>query len=189
MMKEKIESIIKDSIRTKEDLLRSQVPSIEKAARAIIRCLKAGGKILVFGNGGSASDSQHMAAELVGRFKRERRALPAIALTVNTSSLTAIANDYSYDAVFARQLEALGKSGDIAIGISTSGNSRNVLLALDKARSIGMQTIGISGGTGKLPSSCDIAISVGSSQTARIQESHILIIHILCELVEDDLAE
>ena len=189
-MKDKIEHIIKESIKTKEDVLRTQASNIEKAAWIMINCLQASGKILIFGNGGSAADSQHMAAELVGRFKKERRALPAIALTTNTSTITAIGNDYGYDAVFSRQIEALGKMGDIAVGISTSGNSTNVIKALEKAKHMGLETVGITGGNGgSLKTVSDILIVAGSIDTPRIQEAHILIIHALCELIEDEIAK
>jgi D-sedoheptulose 7-phosphate isomerase len=187
-MKDKIKTIIKNSISLKESILKSEVASIEKAARTMIDSLNAGGKILVFGNGGSAADSQHIVAELVGRFKKERRALPAIALTANTSTLTAIANGYGYDATFARQVEALGKKGDIAFGISTSGNSKNVIEAIRKAKSIGLKTIGLLGcDGGKLKNLCNIAIVAGSKDTPRAQESHIMIGHIICELIEDEI--
>jgi len=189
-MKDKIARIIKESIKTKEALLATQVSGIEKAAWMMINCLKSGGKILIFGNGGSAADSQHMAAELVGRFKKERKALAAIALTVNTSTITAIGNDYGYDAVFSRQVEALGKSGDIAVGISTSGNSPNVIRALEKAKLMGMETIGIAGSDGgKMKTACDTLITAGSKDTARIQEAHITVIHAVCELIEDEIAQ
>lgn len=188
-MKAKIENIIKESIKSKEELLRSQVDNIEKAALLISDCLKSGGKVMVFGNGGSAADSQHMAAEFVGRFKRERKALAAIALTTNTSSITAIGNDYGYGDVFSRQVEALGKKGDVAIGISTSGNSPNVLKAVSAARSLGIKSIGISGpGGGKLKPLCDISIEAGAKDTPRVQECHITVIHAICELVEDEFA-
>jgi D-sedoheptulose 7-phosphate isomerase len=187
-MKKNIENYIKDSIAAKEELLKSQVGNIESAAKTIIESLKAGKKLLVFGNGGSAADSQHIAAELVGRFKMERKALPAIALTANTSILTAIANDYGYDAVFSRQVEALGVQGDVALGISTSGNSKNVIEAFKKARLIGMKTIAISGGDGgAISREADISIIVSTKDTPRVQESHILIAHIICALVEDGI--
>lgn len=187
-MKKNIERFIKESIAAKEAVLKDQVGNIEKAARTIIESLKAGGKLLVFGNGGSASDSQHIAAELVGRFKMERRALPAIALTVNTSILTAIANDYGYDVVFSRQIEALGVKGDVALGISTSGNSKNVIEALKKARSMGIRTIALSGGDGGgMKKEADISVTVSTKDTPRVQESHILIGHIICALIEDGM--
>ncbi len=187
-MKKNIELFIKDSIAAKEELLRSQIGNIESAVNIIIDSLKAGKKLLVFGNGGSASDSQHIAAELVGRFKMERKALPAIALTTNTSILTAIANDYGYDVVFSRQIEALGVQGDVALGISTSGNSKNVIEAFKKARTIGMKTIALSGGDGgSMKKEADLSIVVGTKDTPRIQESHILIAHIICALVEEGM--
>ena len=187
-MKKTIELFIRESIAAKEVLMKDQIENIESAAKAIIESLKAGKKLLIFGNGGSAADSQHIAAELVGRFKMERKALPAISLTTNTSILTAIANDYGYDLVFSRQVEALGVQGDVALGISTSGNSKNVIEALKKARSIGMKTIALSGGDGgSMKKEADISIVVATKDTPRVQESHILISHIICALVEDGI--
>ncbi|MDP2929428.1 MAG: D-sedoheptulose 7-phosphate isomerase [Candidatus Omnitrophota bacterium] len=187
-MRKVIENHIKDSIAAKDELLKLQVVNIESAAKAIIESLKAGKKLLVFGNGGSASDSQHMAAELVGRFKMERKGLPAIALTANTSILTAIANDYGYDVVFSRQIEALGVAGDVALGISTSGNSKNVIEAFRKAHALGMKTIALSGSDGgSMKREVDISIIVATKDTPRIQESHIMIAHIICALVEDGM--
>ncbi len=189
-MENMIERIIKESIKTKEDVLKTQAANIDKAAWMMINCLRSNGKILIFGNGGSAADSQHMAAELVGRFKKERRPLAAIALTTNTSTITAIANDYGYDAVFSRQVEALGKTGDIAVGISTSGNSPGVVKGLEKAKLMGIETVGISGGDGgAMKAACNLLITAGSKNTARIQEAHIVIIHALCELIEDEIAK
>ncbi|MBI2885046.1 MAG: D-sedoheptulose 7-phosphate isomerase [Candidatus Omnitrophica bacterium] len=162
---------------------------IAEAARTMAEALKAGRKILWFGNGGSATQSQHMAAEFVGRFAKERRALPSIALTGNIANLTAIANDYSYEQVFSRQVEALGQPGDVAVGISTSGSSPNVVAALRAARQQRLTTIGLSravGGT--MREACDIYLGVPSTVTARIQEVHLTIGHILCGLVEDALA-
>lgn len=187
-MKNIIEASIKDSIQVKESLLSGQVENIEKAARAMIKSLRLGGKILIFGNGGSAADSQHMAAELVGRFKKERRPLAAIALTVNTSIITAIGNDYGYDATFARQIKALGRKGDVALGISTSGNSQNVLEAVREATSLDICTIGLTGcDGGKIGKACDVAINISTKDTPRVQESHITIIHIICDLIEKEL--
>ena len=187
-MRKIIEEIIKKSILTKEAVSKTQVENIEKAATAIIASFKKGGKLLVFGNGGSAADSQHIVAELVGRFKTERKALPAIALTTNTSNLTALANDYGYDVVFSRQIEAFGEKGDVALGLSTSGNSENVLEAFKKAKSLGLVTIALSGGDGgKIIIEADISIIVGTEDTPRVQESHIMIGHILCQLIEDAL--
>lgn len=187
-MIEKIKNSIKENIRAKEEVSKSQSGNIEKAAKAIVASLKNGGKLLVFGNGGSAADSQHIAAEFVGRFKLEREPLAAIALTTNSSILTAIANDYGYDAVFTRQLEALASRKDIAMGISTSGNSKNVIDALIKAKSIGLVTIALTGGDGgKMRSTADISINVAIKDTPRVQESHIMIGHIICELVENEI--
>ncbi len=159
-------------------------------ARDLTRALARGGKILIFGNGGSAADAQHLVAEMTGRFRKERRALPSIALTTNTSSLTAIGNDYSYDFVFARQLEALGAAGDVAVGLSTSGNSPNVIAALEVARRKKLLTVGLTGSDrGKLQAIVDHCIQIPSSNTARIQEGHILAGHILCELVENEFCD
>ncbi|MBI5123868.1 MAG: D-sedoheptulose 7-phosphate isomerase [Candidatus Omnitrophica bacterium] len=181
---------MEESVKTKQALYKDQIENIEKAAKVIIDSLKRGGKLLVFGNGGSAADSQHIAAELVGRFKLERKALPAVALTTNTSTLTAIANDYGYDASFSRQVEALGIKGDVALGISTSGNSKNVIEAFLKAKALGVKTIALTGcGGGKMKDSADISIVVDSKDTPRIQESHIMIGHILCELIEQEMVK
>jgi D-sedoheptulose 7-phosphate isomerase len=187
-MDKKIASILKESIDVKQSMLRSQKAPIEKACRQMIRCLKKGGKVILFGNGGSAADCQHIAGELLGRFMMNRRALPAIALTVNTSVLTAISNDFGYDSSFSKQLEALGKKGDIAIAISTSGNSKNVTDAVKKAKKMKLVTIGFSGGNGgSLSRLVDIPIVVPSRSTPRIQESHITIGHAICEIVEQAL--
>jgi len=149
--------------------------------------IEKGGKILIFGNGGSAADAQHIAAEFVGRYKIERRGLPAIALTTDTSNLTAIGNDYGYDRVFERQVEALANRGDLLIGISTSGKSPNVIKALKLGKELGCRTVGLSGkGGGEMSEVCDINIVIPSNDTARIQEMHILIGHIICEAVDSD---
>lgn len=159
--------------------------NIEQAAKAILKSFKAGRKLLICGNGGSAVDSNHFAAELVCKYKRERRALPAIVLTANTSILTAVGNDYGFEHVFSRQVEALGRRGDVLFAISTSGNSRNVIEALKQAQKQGLYTIGLSGATGgKMKNFCDLTLCVPSKETPRIQESHILIIHIICDLIE-----
>ena len=149
---------------------------------------KVGGhKVLFCGNGGSAADSQHLAAEFVGRFQKERKGLPAIALTVDTSILTSVANDYGYEAVFARQVQALGERGDVLVGISTSGNSKNVLLAIEEAKAKGITCIGMTAeGGGKMAEICDICLAVPVRVTARAQEMHILMGHILCELVDHE---
>src|SRR5262245_48380083 len=163
---------------------------IVEAALLISNCLAAGGKLLLFGNGGSAADAQHLAAEFVGRFVLERRALPAIALTTDSSILSAVGNDYGFDQIFARQIEALGRPDDVAIGISTSGNSPNVIEAVKKAKNQNVKTIGLAGKDGGVLAGCvDLAITVSSTNTARIQECHIAIGHILCELVENELFE
>ena len=162
---------------------------IGKIAETIISSLKKEGKVIIFGNGGSAADSQHMAAELVGRFKKERKGIPAIALTTNTSTISALSNDYGYDIIFKRQVEALGKAGDTAIGISTSGAAKNVIQAMALAKEMGLETIALTGkGGGELKGISKLALVVESADTARIQEAHILIIHILCELIEDSLS-
>ena len=189
-MKELIKKMIEESIKVKESVYKDELDNIEKAAIAITSSLKKGGKLLVFGNGGSAADSQHIAAELVGRFKKERRPFKAIALTTNTSTISALANDYAYEITFARQLEALGEKNDVAMGISTSGSSKNVIAAIKKARELGLKTIGLTGGDGgMLKREADIAIVVGSNDTPRIQESHIMIGHIICELIEEELTK
>ena len=158
------------------------------AAQALSDALKAGKKVLVFGNGGSASDAQHLSAELVGRFMKERAAMPAIALTVDTSIITAIANDYSYKQVFVRQIEALGQAGDIAFGISTSGESPNVLLALQAARARGMKTIALTGRDGgTIGPAAEIHVNVPDQSAARVQEVHRTILHVMCEVIESDL--
>ena len=170
--------------------LESKFDVIETAAAAVVKCLSDGGKILWMGNGGSAADAQHMAAEIVGRFVKERPGLPSIALTVDTSILTAVGNDYGYDEVFARQVQALGDPGDVVVAISTSGNSPNVLKALAAARDLEMVAIGLTGdGGGKMADAVDILIDVPSRMTARIQEAHLFIEHTLCEAVDDEFAD
>ena len=163
-----------------------QADMIVAAAGLMTDGLRAGGKVLFCGNGGSAADSQHLAAELTGRYLRDRAPLAAVALTVDGSALTAIANDYSYDEVFARQVRGLGRPGDVLVGISTSGNSRNVVAALEAARAIGLATIGLTGaGGGRMKDLCDVCLCVPSTDTPRIQEMHIAAGHMLCELVEN----
>ncbi len=184
-MKSLIEKQIKDSIFVKNQMLSACMSDISSAASMLKDALLSGKKLLICGNGGSAADSQHMAAEFVVRFRVNRNALPAIALTTDSSILTACANDFSYDEVFSRQVEALAQEGDILIGISTSGRSKNVLKALESAKELGVKTIGL---CGKNPNDmgkvCDVCIAIPSDNTARIQEGHILVIHILCDLVE-----
>lgn len=166
------------------------VPSIEIAANSAIQTLKNGRKILICGNGGSAADSQHIAAELTGRYKRERKGLAAIALTTDTSALSAIGNDYGYEFVFSRQLEALAKKGDLLWGISTSGKSANVVNALKLAKEMGCKTLGFSGRDGgAMKELCDILLISPSDDTARIQEMHLLMAHIICDLVEEAFCE
>lgn len=187
-MRERIKEIFLESIQIKEELLHTSINQIIEITNLIIDCLKKNGKILLFGNGGSASDSQHLAAELVGRFKKDRNALPAIALTTNTSVLTSLANDYGYEVVFSKQVEALGQKNDVVIGISTSGKAKNVASGIRQAKKMGLRTVILSGGDGgELTKIADISLIVPSVVTARIQEAHITIGHIICELVEEAL--
>jgi D-sedoheptulose 7-phosphate isomerase len=193
MNREKALQEVLNSFRSGTDL-RNQVArdcgeNIVDAAMLIARCLRGRGKLLFFGNGGSAADAQHLAAEFVGRFRIERQALPAIALTTDSSILTAVGNDYGFDQIFSRQIQALGQPGDVAIGISTSGNSLNVTGAIKQAAKQDLKTIGLAGRDGGSLAKCvDISITVASSNTARVQECHITIGHILCELAENDLS-
>jgi D-sedoheptulose 7-phosphate isomerase len=187
-MRQTVEQIFAESIEVKQETLKKNLLPIIAASETIIKSLKNGHKLFFCGNGGSAADSQHIAAEFVGRFQKERRAWPAIALTTDSSALTALGNDYSFDIVFSRQLEALGQKGDVLIAISTSGNSKNVLEAVKQAKATGIITIGVTGGKGgQLAGVCDIAIVAASAKTARIQESHLVIFHTICELVENSL--
>ena len=186
-MKDKIQKIFKESIRVKEEALKANLSLIEQVTQEFKKTLKAGGKILFFGNGGSAADSQHIAAEFIGRFKKERKSLAAIALTTDTSILTALGNDYGFDIVFARQIEGLGQKGDIAFGISTSGNSKNVIEGIRQAKKMGLKTVTLTGRDGgALAKLSDYSLIVPSEITARIQESHLCIAHTICELVDDD---
>jgi D-sedoheptulose 7-phosphate isomerase len=183
-----LEKIFQESIRVKEETLKANKSNILEAVHVIAESLKKGGKVLFFGNGGSAADSQHIAAELIGRFQKERRALAAIALTTDTSILTALSNDYTFDIVFARQIEGLGQKHDVAFGISTSGNSANVIEGIKMAKKIGLKTISLTGRDGgKLAKLTDVSLVVPSENTARIQESHLCIAHSICELVEEQL--
>lgn len=184
-----IDDMIKNELeahkKTAEAIFELQ-DEIKKACEMAVDTLKNGGKILLCGNGGSAGDAQHIAAELTGRYKTERKALAGIALTTDTSALTAIGNDYGYEFVFSRQLEALGQSGDLLIAISTSGNSANVLKALKSAREMGVRTLGLSGRSGgAMNELCDLNLVVPSSDTPRIQEMHILIGHTICQAIDD----
>ncbi|ACX71924.1 phosphoheptose isomerase [Methanocaldococcus vulcanius M7] len=177
-----------ESANVKLKFIEENEEKLKKAIEVIYNALKNGNKILICGNGGSAADSQHFAAEIVGRFKLERKGLPAIALTTDTSILTAIGNDYGFDKIFERQVEALGKEGDVLVGISTSGNSENVIKAVNKAKEMGIYTIGLLGkGGGKLKDIVDLALIVPSNNTARIQECHLTIYHVICEEVEKRL--
>ena len=165
--------------------VRSNLAPAVAAAQAIREALEHGGKLLVFGNGGSAADAQHFAAELVGRFMKERAALAAIALTTDTSVMTSVANDYSFEHVFVRQIEALGRPGDVAFGISTSGESRNVISALESARERGLKTIALTGRDGgHAGRAADLHVNVPDQNTARVQEVHRTILHVMCELIE-----
>jgi D-sedoheptulose 7-phosphate isomerase len=180
-----IDYLAAESVRVKTRFFQEQRDQIVAAADRIVDAFRAGRKVLVFGNGGSAADAQHIAAEFVGRFIPDRRPLAAIALSCDTSILTACANDYGYASVFARQILALGNPGDVALGISTSGNSPNVLEAFNAARSKELLTIGFTGGTGgAMAERCDVTFCVPSKVTPRIQETHITLGHILCELVD-----
>ncbi len=162
---------------------------IVRVAALISDALRDGGKVLAFGNGGSAADAQHIAAELVGRYRKDRDALAAIALTSNSAIVTAVANDYSYDHVFKRQVEALCRPGDVVLAISTSGNSENVIAAVEVARTMGARAVGLTGASGgRMRDACDECIRFPSDDTPRIQEGHALIGHILCEIVEDELS-
>ena len=185
-----VTAAVRDSVATQERLLEEErMQAILDASRLLSSTIARGGKLLLFGNGGSASDAAHVAAEFVGRFQRDRRPLPAVSLSANGSVLTAIANDFGFEQVFARQLEALGASGDAAIAISTSGRSANVLAGVEAARRLGMVTVGFTGADGgRLCNLVDVCLCVPASITARIQESHILLAHILCELVERELS-
>lgn len=185
-MKDKIKSGIHDHITVATATSAHLLPDIITVCEVVIASLKRGKKILLFGNGGSAADAQHIAAEFVGRFVIERQALPAIALTTDTSALTSIGNDYGFERIFERQIQALANEGDVLIGISTSGNSNNVINALSRGKAMGCHTIGLSGKDGgRMNEQCDTNIAIPSDVTARIQEMHILIGHILCSAVDD----
>jgi len=187
-MIDKIRSQFQDH-RQVFDLIEQQMtPDIVVFVEQLMRAFSRGGKLLVMGNGGSAADSQHFVAEMVGRFKMERKALPAVALTTDTSILTAIGNDYGYDLVFRRQVEALAAEGDVVVGISTSGNSANIVSALELARSRGCYTVGLLGKDGGcIKAACDLPLVIPCNDTPRIQEGHITIIHIVCDMVEKGL--
>jgi len=180
---------LEESAQIKLAIAKSMVREIESIANFIVAAYKRGGKVVLFGNGGSAADAQHIASELVGKFELRRQPFPAMAFTTNTSTLTAVANDYGYEAVFSRQVEALVSEKDVVIGISTSGNSPNVVEAIKTARTKGAKTIGLTGGNGdKLAEVADLVLIVPSDSTPRIQEAHITVGHIVCELVERESA-
>jgi D-sedoheptulose 7-phosphate isomerase len=184
----KIAAELEESIQIKEKTLERQLKTLEIIGQAMLTALIAGNKVILFGNGGSAADSQHIAAEFINRFRRERRAMPAIALTTDTSVMTSIANDYSFDNIFSRQIEALGDSGDIALGISTSGNSPNVLNAFRTARQLGLITVGFTGASGgRMTDLAEICFHVPSESVSRIQEVHLTAAHALCGLMEEEL--
>ena len=186
-MKERIRAIFQESIEIKQQSLDKNIDAIEQAVAGITESFNNDGKVILFGNGGSAADSQHIAAEFVGRFQKERKSLPAIALTTDTSILTSLGNDYSFDIIFSRQIEGLANKQDIVIGISTSGNSQNVIQAVEAAKEKGLKTITLTGGDGgRLGGLSDININVPSKVTARIQEVHSCIGHCICELVENN---
>lgn len=187
-MKERISAIVADSLEVKRRFFEDHNADVQRAAEIISKSLKSGGKLLLFGNGGSAADAQHIAGELVNRFLAQRRGLPAIALTTDGGVLTCIANDTGFDNVFARQVEALGTAGDVCLAISTSGQSQNIVMACEQARSQGSAIVGLLGRDGgKVAALCDLALIVASDDTQRIQETHNLIGHILCELIEADV--
>jgi D-sedoheptulose 7-phosphate isomerase len=187
MMKDRIRSIVEESIAVKQAMLKADLDAVERIAGALVTAFKAGNRVFLCGNGGSAADSQHIAAEFIGRFQKERRALPAIALTTDTSILTCLSNDYNYDIVFSRQIEALGRKGDVLIGISTSGKSVNVLKAFEAAKACGMVTVAFVGHDGgPMAKAADLSIIVPSRVTARIQETHIVLAHAICEVVEHE---
>ena len=189
-MREDIKALIAESLYVKQQLLNNEelIQNLELASKLFMDCFKGDGKVLFCGNGGSAADAQHISAELSGRYKLDRKPLFAEALHVNTSYMTAVANDYSYDEVYSRMVEAAGRKGDVLVAISTSGNSSNILRAIEKARSVGMHVVGMTGQRGgAMKENCDILLNAPSSNTPRIQECHILMGHIICELTEKGL--
>jgi D-sedoheptulose 7-phosphate isomerase len=176
---------LQEHLATIQNLLDAALPEIERSGQMICEALTSGRKVLLCGNGGSAADAQHIAAELVGCYEKQRRSWPAIALTTDTSALTAVSNDLGYEQVFARQLAGLAQAGDVLIAISTSGKSKNVLRAAERARELGCKTIALTGATAEpLGSLCDMALAVPSSRTSRVQEAHITIGHLWCEMVD-----
>ena len=189
-MEKKILKAFEDSVRIKEKFVKENVALIMEVSKLISDAFNDGKKILIFGNGGSASDASHIAAEFVNRFKKDRPGLPAIALNTDTAVLTSIANDYDYSEIYARQVKTLGDAGDVSIAISTSGNSKNILKATDAAKKKGLRTIAFTGGKGeKLAAKSDFAFIVQSEDTPRIQETHITLGHVICQMVEEILFE
>ena len=187
-MIERIQQIARESIEAKRAFFDSHAEKVAIAADLIINAIQSGGKVLIFGNGGSAADAQHIAAELVNRLNYDRPPIAAIALTTDTSILTSIGNDSTFDELFERQLRAIGRAGDVAIAISTSGNSPNVLRAVEAARELRIKTIALAGRSGgKLAAAVDLALVVEAQSTQRVQETHITIGHILCEIIEEEL--
>jgi len=188
-MQSEIRAMIQESIETKR-LVQALSSQIEKAANLIINALKNNKKILIAGNGGSASQASHIAAEFVGRYKIERKTMPAIALATDSAAITAIGNDYGFDTIFERQIDALGNEGDVFIALSTSGNSRNIIKAVEAAKKLDVHVIGLFGRDGgKLKNISTVEIIVPSDNTPRIQEAHLMILHIICELVDEELFE
>jgi D-sedoheptulose 7-phosphate isomerase len=184
-MQELASATLKRSIATLEAFAKDGLEPVVQAAESMAQALTSGRKVLAFGNGGSAADAQHLVAELVNRYQMERPPLPAVSLTTDTSTLTSIANDYHFDEVFVRQIKALGVEGDVALAISTSGRSPNVLQGLVAAKARGLVTIGLTGaGAGEMAPLCDILITVPSDETPRIQETHAVVVHLLCEMVD-----
>ncbi|HEY6000419.1 MAG TPA: D-sedoheptulose 7-phosphate isomerase [bacterium] len=187
-MKERIVRAFDEHARLQKEFLKHHTDSLAKVAEVILEAFRKGRTVFFFGNGGSAADAQHLAAEYVNRFRADRRALPALALTVDTSVLTSIANDSSYERVFARQIEALGRPDDVAVGLSTSGASPNVIAGIRQARTLGLVTVGFSGGDGgALLRECDHCVTVPATITARIQEMHLICGHVVCDIVEQEI--
>ena len=188
MIKKEIETSLNESIRVKSELLSSSIETIAEIAAITVNAFKAGNSLYLMGNGGSAADAQHISGELVGRYKKDRKALPALALTTNTSVLTAVSNDFGYDLCFEKQIEAFVKNGDVVFGLSTSGNATNVINAIKLARKMGARTIGFTGKDGgMLKDYVDVCLMVPSSETPRIQECHITVGHIMCSIIEKEL--
>ena len=187
-MRDRISAIVEESVGLKREFFRQSLPEIQRAVHMVVDTLRGGGKILIFGNGGSAADAQHIAAEFVNKFMMKRDALPAIALTTDTSILTSVANDTDFSQVFSRQIEALGQEGDLAWGITTSGRSPNVVQGLIRAKQLGLKTLVLTGSDGgEVLKVADLSLLVPSHNTPRVQEVHIMIGHIICELAEEEL--